>query len=161
MTIDPGVRKDEVNEAITRRLAEEMEAETRAARERALDWIQVIHDIDEQFKPLEKARNQAREALKQYLALNADTLDKDEKDQPMLWHPDLGETYALQGSTSYGYDLVSAAEAEPEAVVNAAKAGWLKADHASVEKHPGAGWVDRLKRYAMPTAGSTSLVKKR
>lgn len=141
-------------------LALEMEAAVRKEREQALDWIKVAEDIDEQLKPLEKAREQARQHIKDYLALNADSLDHDEKDEPFLWHPDLDVTYALQSRVAHGYDLVSAAEADTEAVLNAAKAGWLKADHSLVEKHPGAGWVSRLLRYYVPARGTTALVKK-
>lgn len=141
-------------------LAREMERVALAERERALDWIKVIEDIDAQLKPLEKAKEQARAELKQYLELNADKLERDEKDEPFLWHPDLDVTYGLQGRRTNGYDLVSCAESEPDVVVNAALAGWLTANHVKVEGHPGATWVDRLKRYHMPAAGSAALVKK-
>ncbi len=141
-------------------IGREMEAEKLRERAVAVELIKAIHDIAEQLKPLERADRQARAALKQYMELNRSELDVDEKDNPLLYNGEVDETWVLRGSVRNGYDLVSAAEAEPEVVVNAAKAGWLSADHAAIEKHPGASWVDRLKRYYMPRAGSESLIKK-
>jgi len=141
-------------------IAREMEEQKLRERAEAVDWIKDIHDISEQLRPLERAMKQARDLLKRYMELNRDDLETDDRGNPLLYNGEIDETWILRGSTRHGYDLVSLAESHPEVVVAAAKQGWLSADHASVEKHPGASWVDIFKRAHMPTSGSESLIKK-
>lgn len=130
-----------------------------AERAEMVDIIGHLAQIERQIKPLDAAREQLRGQLKQYMQLNADQLDRD-GDKPILWHPDLQTGYVLTTTNKYGYDLVSLAETHPDVLMKAALAGWLTVDRTALMRHPGAAWVDQIKRYEMALSGTDRLDRK-
>lgn len=130
-----------------------------AERVEMIDNIAHLAQIDAQIKPLEAARDHLRGQIKQYMQLNADNLDHD-GDKPVLWHPDLQQGYVLTTTIKHGYDLVSLSETHPDVLVKAAQAGWLSVDRTALMRHPGAAWVDQIKRYEMALSGTDRLDRK-
>lgn len=62
------------------------------------------------------------------------------------------------------YDCVTLADASPDALIEAAKAGMVRVDHTALErfrKNGGATWADTIWRAQMPGTGSVALLIER
>lgn len=137
-------------------LAEQMEAEALAARMKALDWLAELADLNDVILPAERRKKELIDNLKQYMALGG--MDE-------LYDGEHGVTARFQDRKgSPQYDLISAAEQHPEAVVAAAQAGMLSLDGAMLKRlrdKAGAMWADRLAAFEGPGKGSSALIVKR
>lgn len=121
-----------------------------------LDLVAAVATLGDEIARLEKMREQAKAQLRQYLELNG--LDS-------LRDGELGVTVRLQERKGADtFDLVSAAETHPDAVIAAAKAGMARLDavmFTRFRKDAGASWADRIDGYRMPGTGSTAMVVER
>jgi len=122
-------------------------------RAKMADVVLAIGAGEAEAKSLTKPLEALRDQLKQWMALN---------EVKELDAPDGGYVAKLQdrGGTPV-YDLISCVDADPQAVVDAARAGLLRVDHTALErlrKGNGAIFADTLARYAGPGQGSTALI---
>lgn len=136
-------------------LARVMEQERADRKREMLDAVNELATIASILKPLDARRELLRGQVKQYLELEGIEVLAD------------GETgAAAKVQERHGqppYDLVSAAATEDgeQAIMHAASGGYLRVDHAMLErfrKGNGATWADTLARYAGPEPITTALI---
>ena len=138
-------------------LIRSMEAERAEAQSHALDLALTVLTLAEQMKPLEAARKRAQDELKQWLALNGESLVDGERGI-------IARLQERKGTPTY--DMIRAVESVEgcEALVAAATAGMVRIDHvmlARFRKDAGAGWADLLARFEMASTGSVALIVER
>lgn len=149
MTIDPGLRRDDVAAAL--------DADRLAAEKAALDLLAELTLINETLSPLEARKKKVTEALKQYMALEGvdELRGVDHRERPVT-----ARMQERRGTPVY--DLVSAiAAGSTGAVLSAGSAGMLRLDHQMFDRFMqknGAGWGLDLARYRMDGPGTVALV---
>jgi hypothetical protein len=117
-------------------------------RREALELMSDLRELEKQLKPLERGYESTRAQLKAYMQEHETELDKDYLGRPMLYDGEHDDGYVLVTTEETVYDIRSAAEHAPHAVLAASLEGLLTGNHGAISKAAPATWLDDLKRYA-------------
>jgi len=121
---------------------------------RILDLMVAVDHINQELRPLEKAKKQSHEEIKQYMGLSNLTTLRD---------AETGVTAKVQFRTGTPtYDVMScvATEEGQQALIKAANAGMVRIDNTMLtafRSNSGSGWADLINKYKMPGTGTEAV----
>jgi len=132
-----------------------MEAEDADHRAGMLDCMNAIMFLNKQLKPLEAAKKEAVDTLKQAIALSGETSFVDYETNVIARLQD------RKGTPVYDAKSAAGTDAGRDALHEAALAGMVRIDHVMLArfiKESGGGWADLLNKYQMPGTGTVALI---
>jgi len=121
---------------------------------RIIDLMVAVDHINQELRPLEKAKKQSHEEIKQYMGLSNLTTLRD---------AETGVTAKLQfraGTPTYDVMSCVATEEGQQALIKAANAGMVRIDNTMLtafRSNSGSGWADLINKYKMPGTGTEAV----